>query len=68
MTFGEKVKAARYKLFLSQQAMADKLNVSFSTVNRWERGHAEPNFKAQAEFDDLCKKHGIAFDEKGIRE
>jgi len=62
MTFGEKVKAVRLKLFLSQQAMAEKLNVSFSTVNRWERGHAEPNFKAQAEFDKLCKENGIEFE------
>lgn len=64
MTFGEKVKAARYKLFLSQQAMAERLNVSFSTVNRWERGRSEPNFKAQAEFDKLCKENNIAFMEK----
>lgn len=29
-------------LQLSQQELAAKLGVSFSTVNRWERGHAEP--------------------------
>lgn len=63
MTFGEKVKVVRYRLFLSQQAMAKKLNVSFSTVNRWERGHAEPNFKAQADFDKLCKDNNINFEE-----
>lgn len=63
MTFGEKVKKARYKLFLSQHAMAERLNVSFSTVNRWERGHSEPNFKAQAEFDKLCKENNISFTE-----
>jgi putative transcriptional regulator len=62
MTFGEKVKAVRLKLFLSQQAMAEKLNVSFSTINRWERGHSKPNFKAQAEFDRLCKENGIEFE------
>lgn len=63
MTFGEKVKTARYKLFLSQQAMAEKLGVNFSTVNRWERGRSEPNFKAQAAFDRLCKENGIIFTE-----
>ena len=68
MTFGEKVKAVRYKLFLNQYAMAEKLNVSYSTVNRWERGHYEPNFKAMATFDKFCKENGIVFDEKGIKE
>jgi putative transcriptional regulator len=62
MTFGEKVKAVRLKLFLSQQAMAKKLNVSFSAVNRWERERAKPNFKAQSEFDKLCKEHDITFE------
>lgn len=63
MTFGEKVKVVRYKLFLSQQAMAELLSVSFSTVNRWERGHSKPNFRAQAEFDKLCKEQNIVFSE-----
>jgi len=48
MTFGEKVKAVRKKLFKSQGDMGNELGVSFSTVNRWERGHYNPNFKAQA--------------------
>ena len=68
MTFGEKVKAVRYKLFLSQKAMANKLGVYFTTVNRWERGHNEPNFEAMAAFDKLCKENGIVFDENGIKE
>jgi len=68
MTFGEKVKTVRYKLFLSQMAIADKLNVSYTTVNRWERGHYEPNFRAMAAFDKLCKEHGITFNENGIKE
>lgn len=63
MTFGEKIKAARLKLFLSQQAMAEALGVNFSTLNRWERGHAKPNYKAQAAFDKLCKDNGIKFEE-----
>lgn len=68
MTFGEKVKAVRYKLFLNQNAMAVRLGVSYSTVNRWERGHFEPNFKAMAAFDKFCKDNEIVFDENGIKE
>lgn len=40
MTFPEKVITARYQLGLSQEKLAAKLGVSFSTVNRWEKGHA----------------------------
>lgn len=28
---------------ISQEALAEKLKVSFSTVNRWLNGKAEPN-------------------------
>lgn len=64
MTFGEKVKAARLKLFMSQEDMAKALGVAFSTINRWERGHhTNPTFKAQANFDKLCKEHQIKFEE-----
>ena len=38
MTFGERVKSARQKLGMSQQALAKELGVSFATVNRWEQG------------------------------
>ena len=68
MTFGDKVKAVRYKLFLNQKAMAERMKVSYTTVNRWERGHHDPNFEAMAAFDKLCKENGITFDEKGIKE
>jgi len=59
MNFCEKVKFVRRKLFLSQVALAKELKVCFSTVNRWERGHAKPNFKAQAEFDKFCRENSI---------
>lgn len=64
MTFGEKIKIVRQRLFLSQEAMAKKMNVAFSTLNRWERGHAKPNYKAQAAFDKICKDNGITLDER----
>ncbi len=36
------IREARKRLGLSQEAFAKELRVSFATVNRWERGHAEP--------------------------
>jgi superfamily II DNA or RNA helicase/DNA-binding XRE family transcriptional regulator len=42
MTPGEIKHIRKTVLQLSQQEFATKLGVSFSTVNRWEKGHAEP--------------------------
>jgi len=38
----ERVKSVRFTLGLSQVALADRLQVAFSTVNRWERGKTRP--------------------------
>ena len=38
MTFAEKLQYVRKQLFLSQEAIAKELGVSFATVNRWENG------------------------------
>ena len=59
MTFAEKMQAVRKQLFLSQEAMAKELGVSFATVTRWEKGKCEPSYKAQKAFNDLCEKHNI---------
>lgn len=63
MEFKEKIKAARYKLFMSQEEMAKALGVAFETVNRWENGKNEPNFKAQKAFHLFCRQYGIKFEE-----
>ena len=63
MTFGEKVTFVRKKLFLSQEALGKALDPSVdrSTVNRWEKGKAEPNYPAQKAFHEFCKKNKIYF-------
>lgn len=45
MEFKDKLIAARAKLNLSQEAMARALDVSFATINRWERGKTNPTKK-----------------------
>lgn len=35
--FSEKVKYARMKLLLTQEALAKELGVSYATICRWER-------------------------------
>lgn len=36
------IKALRLRLGETQKAFADRLGVSFASVNRWERGHTVP--------------------------
>lgn len=43
MEICDAVKQIRLDLGLTQVAFAKKLHVSFSTVNRWENGHVQPN-------------------------
>lgn len=43
MEICDAIKQIRLDLGLTQVAFAKKLHVSFSTVNRWENGHVQPN-------------------------
>ncbi len=53
------IKQIRAYLNMSQQEFADKLNVSFATVNRWENGRAVPNRLAQMQIYDLCREKDV---------
>ena len=43
MTVASRILQARRAAGLTQTALAERLKVSHSTVNRWEAGHREPN-------------------------
>lgn len=62
MSFSEDIKFVRQKSLLSQEAFAQILGVSFTTVNRWETGKSKPSYKAMKLIDDYCKSHNIPFD------
>ena len=59
MTFAEFVIAVRRKLELSQKQLAEAVNVSFSTINRWENGHVVPSNLAVKSFFDFCENNFI---------
>lgn len=59
MTFSEFVISVRKKLGMSQKQLAAALNVSFSTVNRWENGHVVPSNLAVKSFYDFCENNFI---------
>ena len=52
-----KIKTIRQKLGLSQEELAQKLGVSFTSVNRWENGQTKPSKLAKKQIDLLCKEN-----------
>ena len=46
MTLIEQLLHFRVQLNLTQTELAEKLNVSFATISRWENGKAKPTKKA----------------------
>lgn len=53
------IKEIRQECYLSQQAFAEELAVSFSTVNRWEKSKAVPNYQTMKKIVEYCKKLDI---------
>lgn len=62
MEFKEKILKVRLHLNISQEALARELDVSFATVNRWEKGHSKPGILALHRFEEFCKKNDIKGD------
>lgn len=62
MNFCDDIRTIRQKCFLSQEAFAKELGVSFATVNRWESGKTRPTYRTMKLIDDFCKKNNIVFD------
>lgn len=59
MVFPSVIKKVRLELKLSQQQLAQALNVSYTTINRWENGHVVPSNLAQKGFIDFCESNFI---------
>ena len=61
MSFSSDIKKVRQKSLLSQEAFAQAVGVSFTTVNRWESGKCKPTFKTMKLIDEFCKAQGMDF-------
>ena len=59
MLFKSTVKYVRKLLGLSQEQLARELNVSFSTVNRWENEKSCPSQMAKELFNNFCMQKKI---------
>ena len=55
------IKDIRSRLNLSQMEFAEKLGVSFATLNRWENGHHEPSKIALGNIKRLCADNNIDY-------
>ena len=61
MSFPEEIKKIRQRSFLTQQDLAKKIGVAFSSVNRWETGRAKPNLKAMKSINTFCLDNNIPY-------
>lgn len=59
MNYPKAIKTLREKLFITQEELAQKLGVSFATVNRWENGLHEPTMKQKRALNQLFRKNHI---------
>ena len=62
MNFSEAIKYIRKVAYLSQESFAKEIGVSFSTVNRWERGKSQPNYAAMKKINAFCNDNSIKVD------
>lgn len=53
------IKEIRSQLGLSQKAFAEKLHLSFSTINRWENGRVKPNRLATVMVITVARENGV---------
>ncbi|WP_035267765.1 helix-turn-helix domain-containing protein [Desulfitibacter alkalitolerans] len=59
MSFGDLVKEIRRELSISQEQLAHDLNISFSTINRWENGKTSPSKLAKHRLHEYCISKNI---------
>jgi len=50
------VREVRKQLAISQEDLARELGVSYTTINRWEKGLSKPSKLAKVQFDSFFEK------------
>jgi putative transcriptional regulator len=58
--YSDRIKRRRGRLGITQQALADRLGISFAPVNRWENGQTKPSRISWAQIEKLISplNHG----------
>ncbi|MBD2492667.1 helix-turn-helix transcriptional regulator [Aulosira sp. FACHB-615] len=55
---GQFIRELRLLAGLTQEQLADKLRVKYSTINRWENGHYKPSPLAMEKIEGMLKDMG----------
>lgn len=61
MSLAEEITIIRKKGFCTQIEFAERIGVSYSTVNRWESGKMNPNVSAMKRLKAYCDALNIEF-------
>jgi putative transcriptional regulator len=59
MCFDDIVKTVRKSLGITQERLARELNISFSTINRWENGRTNPSKLARMRLAEYCLQRNV---------
>lgn len=57
--FVDIIKAIHKDLDITQEQLARELNISFSTINRWENGHTSPSKLAKMRLLEFCRRNNV---------
>ncbi|MDD3122315.1 MAG: helix-turn-helix transcriptional regulator [Candidatus Izemoplasmatales bacterium] len=63
MTYAEKIKKLREIMLITQQELADLLNVSVVTVNRWENSINDPTMKTKRKLVKYFIEYSVKMEE-----
>jgi putative transcriptional regulator len=58
----ELIRTLRHRLGMTQETFAHAIEVTVSTVNRWENAHSAPSKLAWRAVRDLARNHGLVDD------
>lgn len=56
ISLGQNIKDNRKKQKMTQEELAERLNVSISAISKWERGASEPEAKEVQELKEVWRK------------
>ena len=59
MDYSDFIKQVRITLNMTQTELANALDVSYATINRWENGRVKPSKLAIKSFLDFCENNFI---------
>ncbi|MDX9807525.1 MAG: helix-turn-helix transcriptional regulator [Acholeplasma sp.] len=63
MTYAERIKRFREVMLITQQELANILDVSVITVNRWENGKFEPSIKVKRIIRKIFNENGVEIED-----